>query len=64
MTYRIRVYKTPAAYKKNQGFRVVAYWKVIEIFPIFVQKSPQKWTFGQKSGGLFEFSLIFLVVAV
>ena len=41
--------------KKNEGFRVVAYLNMIEIFQIFAQKSPKKWTFGQKSGGLFEF---------
>ena len=64
LTYHIRAYTTPAAYKKNEGFRVVAYWNVIEICPIFDQKSPKNWTFGQKSGGLFEFSLIFQVVAV
>ena len=30
---------------------------MIEIFPIFAQKSPKNWTFGQKSGGLFEFCI-------
>ena len=36
----------------------------MEICSIFDQKSPKKWTFGKKSGGLFKFSLNFPVVAV
>ena len=45
---------------KNQGFGVVAYWNVIEIFPIFVLKKPQKVDFWAKKWRfiwiLFEFS--------
>ena len=42
---------------------MVTYLNMIEIFQIFAQKTPKKWTFGQKSGGLFKFSLNFPVVA-
>ena len=41
---------------KKSGFWGGGLLKCDRNFPIFVQKSPKKWTFGQKSGGLFEFS--------
>ena len=57
LDYCNRINKTPVAYK-NSRFRVVAYWNVMEIYPIFAQKSPKKRTFEQKSGGSFEFNWI------
>ena len=43
-SYRIRVNKPPAVYKK---IKVLSWW-FIEIFPKFDQKSPKKWTFWVK----------------
>ena len=58
--YRIGANKPTAVYK---NFTLSRWWS-IEFFSNFCPKSPKKWTFGQKSGGLFKFSLNFPVVAV